>query len=97
MRFTGDKFDDDIIHYVDIKIVDNETDIYFKDTHTGQFMHFSSYAPWCIKTALAKALFQRAVKICSTEELLNEQIKKISLFMSWMDSPIISQKHYYTI
>ena len=45
MRFTGDKFDDDIIHYVDIKIVDNETDIYFKDTHTGQYTHFSSYAP----------------------------------------------------
>ena len=57
MRFTVDKFDDDIIHYVDIKIVDNETDIYFKDTHTGQFMHFSSYAPWCIKTAWVKALF----------------------------------------
>ena len=46
MRFTGDKFDDDIIHYVDIKIVDNETDIYFKDTHTGQYTHFASYAPW---------------------------------------------------
>ena len=45
MRFTVDKFDDDIIHYVDIKIVDNETDIYFKDTHTGQYTHFSSYAP----------------------------------------------------
>ena len=83
LKFTVDKFDDDIVHYLDIKIVDNETHIYFKDTHTGQFMHFSSYAPWRIKTAWVKALFQRAVKICSTEELLNQQIKKISLFMLW--------------
>ena len=35
------------------------------------------------KKAWVKALFQRAVKICSTEELLNQQIKKISLFISW--------------
>ena len=50
-------------------------------------MHFYSYAPWRIKTAWVKALFQRAVKICSTEELLNQQIKKISLFMSWNGFP----------
>ena len=45
LKFTVDKFDDDIVHYLDIKIVGNETDRYFKDTHTGQFMHFSSYTP----------------------------------------------------
>ena len=88
MKFTVDTFDDGIVHYLDIKIVDNETSIYFKDTHTHthtcQFTHFSSYAPWRIKTAWVKALFQRAVKICSTEELLNQQIKKISFFM-WYD------------
>ena len=46
-------------------------------THTGLYTHFSSYAPWRIKTALAKVLFQQAVQICRTEELLNQQIKKI--------------------
>ena len=80
MKFTVDKFDDGIVHYLDIKIFDNETDIYL-DTHTGQYMHFSSYAPWCIKTAEVKALFQQAVKFCSTEELLNQQINKTSLLM----------------
>ena len=34
------------------------------------------------KTAWVKAFFQRAVKICSTEKLLNQQIKNISLLMS---------------
>ena len=46
-------------------------------THTGLYTHFSSYAPWRIKTALAKVLFQQAVQICRIEELLNQQIKKI--------------------
>ena len=35
LKFTGDKFDDGIVHYLDIKIFDDETDIYL-DTHTGQ-------------------------------------------------------------
>ena len=87
MKFTVDKFDDGIVHYLDIKTVDNETDIYFKDTHTGQYMQFASYASRRIKTTWVKALFQRAVKICSTEQLLNQQIKKISLFMSWNGFP----------
>ena len=57
-------------------------------THTHRSIHaFSSYAPWRIKTAWVKALFQRAVKICSTEELLNQQIKKISLSMLWNGFP----------
>ena len=64
-------------------------------THTCQFTHFSSYAPWRIKTAWVKALFQRAVKISSTEESLNQQMKKI--LCRGMDSPIISQRHYYTV
>ena len=62
-------------------------------THTSQYTHFSSCAPWRIKTAWVKALFQRALKICSTDELLNQSIKKISLFMSRN----VFQKHYYTV
>ena len=87
LKFTVDKFDDGIVHYLQIKIVDNETHIYFKDICTGQYTHFSSYASWRIKTAPVKASFQWAVKICSTEELLNQQIKKISLYMSWNGFP----------
>ena len=56
LNFTVDKFDDGVVHYLDLKITDNKTDIYYKDTHTGTFtftlryMHFSSYTPWNIKT-----------------------------------------------
>ena len=42
LNFTVDKFDDGVVHYLDLKIIDNESDIYYKDTHTGQYMHISS-------------------------------------------------------
>ena len=51
--------------------------LYTLKTHTGQYAHFSSYAPWRLKMAWAKVLFQQAVQICRTEELLNQQIMKI--------------------
>ena len=87
LKFTVDKFDDGIVHYLDIKITDNETDIYYKNTHRGQYMHFSTFAPWRMKTAWIKALFHRAVKIYSNKVFLNQQIKKTSLFMSWNGFP----------
>ena len=43
LNFTVDKFDDGFVYYLDLKIIDNETDIYYKDTHTGHYVHFSSY------------------------------------------------------
>ena len=71
------------MHYLDLKIIDNETDIYYKDTHTGQYTHFSSYTlkPWI------KALYNRATKICSNQKLLDDQMKKILSFMSWNGFP----------
>ena len=87
LKFTVNKFDDGIVHYLDIRIIDNQTDIYYKNTHSGQCVNFSTFAPWRIKAAWIKALFHRAVKICSNEVLLNQQIKKISLFMSWNGFP----------
>ena len=82
LKFTVDKFNDGVVHYLDLKIIDNETDIYYKDTHTSRYMNFSSYTPWSIKTAWFKALNNRATKICRNQKLLDDQTKKILLFMS---------------
>ena len=83
LNFAVDKFDDAVVHYLDLKIIDNETYIYYKDTHTDQYMHFSSYKPWNIKTASIKALYNRTTKICSNQKLLDDQMKKTLSFMSW--------------
>ena len=90
LNFTVDKFDDGVVHYLDLKVIDNETDFYYKDTHTGQYMHFSSYAPWNIKTAWIEALYNRATKICSNQKLLDDQMKKVLLFMSWNGTMLVS-------
>ena len=87
LNFIVDRFDDGVVHYLDLEIIDNETDIYYKDIHTGQYIHFSSYTPRNIKTAWIKALYNRATKICSNKKLLDDQIKKILSFMSWNGFP----------
>ena len=87
LKFTVDKFDDGIVNYLDIKIIDNEIDIYYKNTYTGQYMYFSTFAPWHIKTAWIKALFHRAVKICSNELFIIKSRNKenISIYvLEWI-------------
>ena len=46
LKFTVDKFEDGIVHYLDIKTVDSETDIYYKDTHKSKYMHLAAFVTW---------------------------------------------------
>ena len=46
LKFTVDTFPDDFVHFLDIKIDRNKTDAHLKETHTGQYVHFSSFEPW---------------------------------------------------
>ena len=95
LNFTVDKFDDGVVHYLDLKIIDYETDIYYKDKHTGQYMHVSSYTLWNIKTIWIKALYKRAIKICSNQKLLDDQMKRILSFMSWNGFPNYASKSLF--
>ena len=70
---------------LDIKISTDGTDIYRKDTHTGQYMHFTSFEPFSHKTAWIKSLFNHALKICSSRKLFNNQISFLkSNVMEWL-------------
>ena len=60
LNFTVDIFPDGLIHFLDIKASVDGTDIYRKETHTGQYTHFSSFEPFSRKTAWVKSLFHRA-------------------------------------
>ena len=75
------------VHFLDIKIEKNKTDIFRKDTHTGQYVHFTSFEPWYRKTAWIKCLVERAERICSNKQLFEKQISKIKSFMSWNGYP----------
>ena len=45
IEFTVDTFPDGNVHFLDIKVDKNHTDIYYKDTHTGQCTSFHSQTP----------------------------------------------------
>ena len=87
IQFTIDRFADNKVHFLDISINNTETDLFYKETHTGQYCHYSSQTPWRLKTAWAKALFHRAEKICSSSSAFKKQITKIRSFMSWNGYP----------
>ena len=82
-----DTFLDDNVHFLDIKIDGNKTYVYRKETHAGQYVHFSSFEPWYQKTAWIKCLLERAEKICSNKKLFENQLSKIKSFMSWNGFP----------
>ena len=77
IKFTIDNFPDGKVHFLDIKVDKNHTDIYYKDTHTGQYTSFHSQTPWRLKTAWIKALFHGANKICSSKQAFQQQINHI--------------------
>ena len=87
LTFTVDTFPDGVVHFLDIKIEINTTDVCYKNTHSSQYTHFSSFEPFSRKTTWIKSLFHRASKICSTKEHLDKQIGKIKQFMSWNGYP----------
>ena len=88
LNFTVDIFPDGLIHFLDIKVSVDGTDIYRKETHTGQYKHFSSFEPFPRKTAWVKSLFHHAFMICSNKMYFNNQIEMIKSFMSWNGYPI---------
>ena len=63
------------------------TIIYHKSTHTGQYVHLSSFTSWCRKTAWLRALIYHAHKICSDSSLLREELKRTAEFASWNGYP----------
>ena len=73
LNFTVDTFLDGLIHFLDIKVSVHGTDIYRKETHTGQYTHFSSFERFPRKTAWVKSLFHRAFMICSNKTYFNNQ------------------------
>ena len=57
--------------------------IFQTNTHTGQYIHFSSFTPLSYKLAWIRTLVSRAHKICSIKTLLSVEINTIFSFVSW--------------
>ena len=88
LRFTVDKSENEHVHFLDLKIMNNgEINIYFKDTNSGLYINYNNYEPWHTKTARIKALYDRAHKICSNNNLFHKQVARIKKVMSWNSYP----------
>ena len=63
--------------------------VYRKSTHTGQYVHLSSFTPWAWyrKAAWLRALIHRAYELCSNSEILSIELSEISKFASWNGFP----------
>ena len=72
ITFTTDTFPDGKVHSLNIKVSNNHTHIYYKDTHTGQYTSFHSQTLWRLKTSSTKALFHRTNKICSSKQAFQQ-------------------------
>ena len=85
LQFNIDKFDDGLVHFLDLSydVTTGDIDVYSKPTNTGQYSHESSFAPWNYKISWAKALYQRARRICSTESRFKRQRCRIADILSW--------------
>ena len=75
------------MHFLDTKIHQNNTDIYYNDMHMGQYIHYRSQTPWKLRRSWIEALYHRAHKICSNKQALDKQISQIKMFMSWNGYP----------
>ena len=93
LQFTVDTFEDGVVHFLDILVhSDGETDVYSKPTNTGQYSHFTSYTPWGYKISWARALFNRASRICSNNTLFQAQQSRINKILSWNGFPSYIRK-----
>ena len=50
IKFIINTFPDGNVHFLDFKFHKNHTDIYYKDTNTGQYTSFHSQTLWRLKT-----------------------------------------------
>jgi hypothetical protein len=64
-----------------------QTSVYRKKTFTGTYLHWNSLAPRDYKIGLINCLLDRAHRICSTEESLKNEIKKLKQILSKNEYP----------
>ena len=92
LKFTIDKFIDNNIHFLDFKIDHNETDLFLKTTHTGQYTGFTSQTPWKLKTAWVKVLYHRARKFVPVKGVFeNKQIRLRHLRLGMVTLPTLRE------
>ena len=62
LKFTVDKFENSVPHFLDLEIHPDGVSMYGKETHTAQFLNFNSYTKFNHKVAWIRSIVTRAKK-----------------------------------
>jgi hypothetical protein len=92
IKFTCEKENNFEISFLDVKIIRErtkfETTIFRKKSHTGQLLHWQSCQAKKYKVGLIRTLTFRALSICSSKILLNEECKIIESLLTRNGYPL---------
>ena len=86
LKFTVDKFEDCVPHFLDLEIHPDGVSIYRKETLTAQFVNYNSFTKFNHKVAWMRSLVTRAKRFCSPNRL-KEEMKNIRKFASYNGFP----------
>ena len=69
------KPENDNVHFLHMKIMNNgEANIYIKYTNSSLHMNQDKFEHWYTETAYIRALYDRAYRICSKDNLFKNQV-----------------------
>ena len=88
LRFIVDRFENDVPHFLDIKMSILGLTVYQKNTHTSQYINFERYTPWNYKISWTGSLIARAKHLYSAD-LLPAEIQNIKKFAPWNRYPVL--------
>lgn len=74
IQFIAHKFLSGTVHFLDVNISRNKTEVYLKETDTVQYAHYTINTLWRFKVAWIQSLYHRARKICIKKVLFKNQI-----------------------
>ena len=81
IQFTYETEENSKLPFLDVMLChkDNKPvcSVYRKSTNNDIYMNWHSFAPKTWKTGTLKSLLERGILICSTKELLNEELKHL--------------------
>ena len=81
IEFTYELEQNGKINFLDVMLIRTndtlQTTIYRKSTHNGVYLHWNSFAPRTWKRGTLRTILIQAYKICSTEELLQNNWNKL--------------------
>ena len=64
LRFTVDKFDNVVPHFLDLELRDDGIALYTKSTKTGLYVNYNSNVPQPFRVSWIKSITTRAENIC---------------------------------